>query len=150
MCASHHVLWYSQYSADLLDTAGLASQSPSTGGEPSDHTQASTAEAAASSSNGGSSSGGGVTVRNIERSHWAQPWRKNSAQLQSPVCTLELPDAGKGWKGPRLNLSLPSFRCAWSALCYLCCISMCSLAAAIVKFRGHSAPTHLPVQSPKK
>lgn len=68
------------------------------------HTQASAAGAASSSI-----SSRGITVRNIERRHWAQPWRKNSEQLHSPVCTFELPDAAKGWKGPRLNLSLPSF-----------------------------------------
>lgn len=51
----------------------------------------------------------GVTVRNVERRHWAQPWRRNSEQLQQPVCSLDLPHAGKGWKGPRLRLSLPSF-----------------------------------------
>lgn len=71
------------------------------------HTQASAAGAASSSI-----SSRGITVRNIERRHWAQPWRKNSEQLHSPVCTFELPDAAKGWKGPRLNLSLPSFRCS--------------------------------------
>lgn len=138
MCTSKHVHGYSQYSANQLNTAGLASQGQSTGSKTSDHIQASTAEAATSSSNGGSSSsgGGGVTIRNIERRHWAQPWRKNKAQLQSPVCTLELPDAGKGWKGPRLNLSLPSFRCGWSALCCLCCNSICSVAAFTVKLRG--------------
>lgn len=57
-------------------------------------------------------SSGEITVRNVERRHWAQPWRRNSEQLQEPVCSLDLPDVGKGWKGPRLRLSLPSFRCA--------------------------------------
>ncbi|KAL3163068.1 hypothetical protein ABBQ32_009491 [Trebouxia sp. C0010 RCD-2024] len=78
------------------------------------HTQASAAEAAGSSGIGSSR---GVTVRNVEKRHWAQPWRKNSEQLQSPVCTIDLPHAAKGWKGPRLNLSLPSFRCALLAFC---------------------------------
>lgn len=80
----------------------------------------------------GSSSNGSrhITVRNIERWHWAQPWRKNNAQLHSPVCTFELPDAAKGWKGPRLNLSLPSFRWALPAACCSCCNGICLLVTA--------------------
>ena len=69
------------------------------------HTQASAAAA---------SSSRGITIRNVERRHWAQPWRKNPEQLQEPVCSLDLPEAAKGWKGPRLKLSLPSFRYAHS------------------------------------
>lgn len=51
----------------------------------------------------------GIVVRNVERRHWAQPWKKNIEQLQQPVCSLDLPGEAKGWKGPRLKLSLPSF-----------------------------------------
>ena len=98
------------------------------------HTQASAVEAASSSS-GSSSSSRGITVRNVERRHWAQPWRKNNEQLQSPVCTIDLPVAVKGWKGPRLNLSLPSFRCAclpavatklFESAKEICCCSCCN------------------------
>lgn len=152
MCGSNHVRWYCQCCANPLNTAGLASQGQSTGSKPSENTHASTAEAATTcSSNGGSSSssGGGVTVRNIERRHWAQPWRKNSVQLQSPVCTLELPDAGKGWKGPRLNLSLPSFRCAWFCSVLPVGNSVRSLAAATVN-SGAVAPAYLPVAEPEE
>lgn len=64
------------------------------------HTQASAAA---------ESSSRGITVTNVERRHWAQPWRKNHERLEEAVCSLDLPDAATGWKGPRLKLSLPSF-----------------------------------------
>ena len=51
-----------------------------------------------------------IVIRNAERRHWAQPWKRNQEQMQQPVCTLHLPDALRGWKGPRLKLALPSFR----------------------------------------
>ena len=54
----------------------------------------------------------GVTIRNVERRHWAQPWRRNTEQLQEPVCKLDMPNEAKGWKGPRIKMSLPSFRWA--------------------------------------
>lgn len=57
-----------------------------------------------------------IVVKNRERRHWAQPWRHNKEQMQQPVCTLHLPPALQGWHGPRLKLSLPSFRCV------CCCI----------------------------
>ena len=51
-----------------------------------------------------------IVIRNAERRHWAQPWKRNQEQMQQPVCTLHLPDALRGWRGPRLKLALPSFR----------------------------------------
>ncbi|DBA85143.1 TPA: hypothetical protein ACH3X2_005862 [Trebouxia sp. C0005] len=87
--------WHKQSEGAASDPVSIDSKRPT-------QQQIEASAAAASSSRG-------ITVRNVERRHWAQPWRKNHEQLQTPVCSLDLPEAAKGWKGPRLKLSLPSF-----------------------------------------
>ena len=69
---------------------------------------------------------GSIVVKNRERRHWAQPWRHNKEQMQQPVCTLHLPPALQGWNGPRLKLSLPSFRCVVFHLPTLLGCELCS------------------------
>ena len=68
-----------------------------------------------------------ITIRNVEQRRWSQFWRKNTEQLHDPVCRLSLPDAAKGWQGPRIKMSLPSFRCvaARSRVCWMNCLYSC-------------------------
>ncbi len=51
-----------------------------------------------------------VVLHNEERRSWLQPWKAPAQGLRTPVCCMTLPPARrKGWPGPRIRLSLPSF-----------------------------------------
>ncbi len=51
-----------------------------------------------------------VLLHNEERRSWLQPWKAPAQGLRTPVCSMALPPARrKGWPGPRIHLSLPSF-----------------------------------------
>ncbi|BDA42510.1 Protein NEOXANTHIN-DEFICIENT 1 [Coccomyxa sp. Obi] len=51
-----------------------------------------------------------VLLHNEERRSWLQPWKAPAQGLRTPVCSMALPPARrKGWPGPRIRLSLPSF-----------------------------------------
>lgn len=88
----------SWWHAPQPDTSKLAQQAALSKQPGQRHTQApaaldttttttsSISSSSSSNSSSISSSRKGVTIRNVERRHWAQPWRRNTEQLQEPVC----------------------------------------------------------------
>ena len=53
-----------------------------------------------------------LVLQNREAGPWWRGRPPGPRGLRHPVCRLRLPPMPTGWLGPRMHISLPSFRCA--------------------------------------
>jgi hypothetical protein len=83
-----------------------------------------------------------VVLHNEERRGWLQRWKASTQGLRTPVCSMLLPPQCRGWAGPRVRLTLPSFSGATSEcpqlLQYACQLvsNVRTVPAAEVQVRG--------------